>query len=188
MVLLSALLVALSLSMDNLAVTVAAGCAARGRIPVREELTAGLAFALAHLLMFSGGWGLGTGVGHFVKQYAPWVACGILVCIGIHMVWSAWKESDHPHAVPRLHGKTLLWLALATSIDAWLVGMGLAFTNAPFTLTVLSMTVLVFITSWVGFYFGTWLGEKFGRRMEILGGITLVGLGAKLLLEGLGIW
>lgn len=188
MVLLSALLVALGLSMDNLAVTVAAGCAAGGRIPLREELTAGLSFALAHLLMFSGGWGLGTGVGHFVHRYAPWVAFGILTYIGIHMVRATYKQTTPQYVSAGLHGKTLVWLALATSLDAWLVGMGLAFTSAPFTLTALAMTVSVFVTSWVGFYFGAWLGEKFGRRMEALGGVILLGLGVKLLLEGLGIW
>ena len=174
--------------MDNLAVTVAAGCAARQRIPAREELTASLGFALAHLVMFSGGWGLGAGVGRWVKQYAPWVAFVILLFIGAHMVWEALEKDSHEKVPTALHGKTLLWLALATSMDAWLVGMGLSFTRAPFALTVICMTGFVFATSWVGFYFGAWLGEKFGRRMEALGGLVLMGLGVKLLLEGLGIW
>ena len=188
MILLSALLVALSLSMDNLAVTIAAGCAVRNRLSVREEIKASLCFALAHLIMFCGGWGLGSGVGRWVHQYAPWVAFGILAYIGVHMIREAYEPSEGEKINAALRGKTLWWLMLATSMDAWLVGMGLALTRASFTLTVLFMTVFVFATSWVGFYFGAWLGEKFGRRMEVLGGGVLIGLGVKLLLEGLGIW
>jgi putative Mn2+ efflux pump MntP len=79
-------------------------------------------------------------------------------------------------------------LAVATSIDAWLVGMGLAPTKMPWGLMAATMVVFVFITSWIGFYFGMWLGKKFGQRMEMVGGVVLILLGVKLLLEGLGIW
>ena len=84
--------------------------------------------------------------------------------------------------------KTLLALSVATSLDALLVGIGLAFTEAPFWVTVLTLTACVFVTSWAGFYLGAFLGRKFGKVMEALGGLALILIGLKLLLEGLGIW
>ena len=188
MVLLSAILVALGLSMDNLAVTVAAGCAAHGRIPVRDEIKASVSFTLAHVVMFCGGWGLGIGVGHYIAVLDHWLAFGILTFIGVKMIKESFSSHGEEHLPPVMNGRTLVWLALATSVDAWLVGMGLSFTRAPFVLTLTAMAVSVFCTSWAGFYFGAWLGQKFGKRMEALGGMALVGIGVKLLLEGLGIW
>ncbi|MBR4681934.1 MAG: manganese efflux pump [Elusimicrobiaceae bacterium] len=188
MVLLTALLIALSLCMDNLAVTVAAGCAARGHVPWRDELKASTAFSVAHLIMLSGGWLLGAGVGKLIHAYAVWVSCGILVWIGAHMMWHGRPGALPEETVRSWDVKSLVYLAVATSIDAWLVGMSLALTQVPFLLMATLMVLFVFITSWIGFYFGAWLGEKFGHRMEMLGGFVLILLGVKLLLEGLGIW
>ena len=188
MLLLSVVLISLSLSMDNLAVTVAAGCAAHRRVPVGFALKAGGLFSVAHLIMFTGGWLLGSGVGHYVDAFDHWLAFGILVFIGGRMVKESFHSHDEAEKLTGLAGRTLWWLALATSIDAWLVGMGLSFTQAPFGLTAITLTAFVFITSWIGFYLGIWLGEKFGQRMEAVGGIVLALLGVKILLEGLGIW
>ncbi len=188
MIFVSVLLIALSLCMDNLAVTVAAGCAAQGRIPWRDELRASTAFSLAHLVMFSLGWLLGVGVGKLLHAYAVWVSFGILAWIGGHMMWHARPGAEPEETVRAWDTKSLVLLASATGMDAWLVGMGLAPTQIPGVLMAATMVLFVFITSWIGFYFGAWLGEKFGRRMEMIGGFVLVVLGVKLLLEGLGIW
>lgn len=188
MIFVSVLLIALSLCMDNLAVTVAAGCAACGPVPLREEMRASTVFALAHLGMLTIGWILGVGVGKLIHSYALWISCGILIGIGGHMIWSARQSPATEKAVYSWDAKTLMMIALATSMDAWLVGMGLALTQVPWLLMAGTMVLFVFITSWIGFYFGAWLGEKFGRRMEIVGGLVLVILGVKMLLEGLGIW
>ena len=187
MVFVSVLLIALSLCMDNLAVTVAAGCAARGHVPWRDELRASTAFALAHLVMFSAGWLLGVGVGKLIHSYALWVSCGILVWIGARMMWEARPSAEPEKTVRSWDIKSLILIAAATSIDAWLVGMGLALTQGPWLLMAVTMVLFVFVTSWIGFYFGAWLGEKFGRRMEMIGGLVLALLGVKMLLEGLGI-
>ena len=187
MVFVSVLLIALSLCMDNLAVTIAAGCVARGHVPWRDELRASTAFALAHLIMLSVGWLLGVGVGKLLHAYALWVSCGILVWIGLHMMWNA-RPAAAEQTVRSWDIKSLVLIALATSLDAWLVGMGLALTQGPWLLMAVLMVLFVFVTSWIGFYFGAWLGDKFGRRMEMIGGLVLVLLGVKMLLEGLGIW
>ena len=184
----SIVLIALSLCMDNLAVTVAAGCAARGHVPWRDELKASSSFALAHFIMLSVGWLVGVGIGKLLHAYAVWVSFGILVWIGGHMVWHARPGAEPEETVRSWDIKSLILLAAATSMDAWLVGMGLAPTQTSWALMSVTMVVFVFLTSWIGFYFGAWLGRKFGQRMELVGGMVLVLLGVKLLLEGLGIW
>ena len=185
---LSCLLVALGLSMDNWAVTIASGCSHRQAIAKTYIFKVSALFAVAHFGMFSGGWLCGAEAGKYIGAVDHWIAFVILLFIGARMI----KESRTVRAEPEvcvLHSfKTLCALAVATSIDALLVGMGLAFTAASFWAAVLMLTGCVFITSWTGFYVGGYLGRKFGKVMEAAGGAVLILIGLKLLLEGIGIW
>lgn len=185
---LSSLLVAMGLSMDNWAVTIASGCSHHKAIAKSYIFKVSALFSAAHFLMFSGGWLCGAGVGKYIGAVDHWIAFAILVFIGGRMVKES-RQNRPEEDVCTLHSfKTLCVLAVATSLDALLVGMGLAFTAAPFWATVAMLTVCVFATSWSGFYVGAYLGRKFGKVMEALGGVVLVLIGVKLLLEGVGIW
>lgn len=185
---LSSLLVALGLSMDNWAVTIASGCSHHEAIAKSYIFKVSALFAAAHFLMFSGGWLCGAGVGKYIGAVDHWIAFIILVFIGVRMVKES-RQNQPETDVCTLHSfKTLCVLAVATSLDALLVGMGLAFTAAPFWATVLMLAACVFVTSWSGFYVGAYLGRKFGKVMEALGGAVLILIGMKLLLEGVGIW
>ena len=185
---LSSLLVALGLSMDNWAVTIASGCSHREAIAKAYIFKVSALFAAAHFVMFSGGWLCGAGVGKYIGAVDPWIAFAILLFSGARMVKESREEKAEEQACVLHSFKTLCALAVATSLDALLVGMGLAFTAAPFWATVLTLTVCVFATSWSGFYVGAYLGRKFGKVMEALGGVVLILIGVKLLLEGVGIW
>ena len=185
----SSLLVAVGLSMDNWAVTIASGCACRQKIAKTYIFKVSSLFSVAHFVMFSAGWLCGAGLGKYIGAVDHWIAFFILVFIGGRMIQSAMESAANEQNVCGLHSfKMLSALAVATSLDALLVGMGLAFTAAPFWITVCMLTVCVFVTSWSGFYVGSFLGRKFGKVMEALGGIVLVFIGLKLLLEGVGIW
>lgn len=171
--------------MDNMAATVSAGCA-RGSLPKRLLWQISVLFAGAHFVMFSLGFEGGALV-HAGRKAGAWAACVILVIIGGRMIKSSFHPSDT--TCPLFASlKTQLALAVATSLDALFVGAGMAFSAVPFWQTVLFITGCVYITSWGGFYMGRLLGQKFGPRMELLGGCVLIFLGVKVLLEGLGIW
>lgn len=185
---LSSLLVALGLSMDNFAVTVASGCCHRLRIPKTYILKVSVLFALAHFAMFSAGWLFGAGAERYIGAVDHWIAFLILVFIGGRMIKESRGKQEKEDACELHSLRTLLALAVATSVDALLVGMGLAFTAAPFWPTVWTLSACVLATSAAGFWLGAFLGRKFGKIMEALGGVVLIVIGLKLLLEGLGIW
>lgn len=124
---------------------------------------------------------------HAGRKAGAWAACLILAFIGTRMIKNAYQPADI--ARPLFSSlKTQFVLAVATSLDALFVGAGMAFSDVPFWQTVLFITGCVYITSWSGFYTGRILGQKFGPHMEQLGGIVLILLGVKILLEGVGIW
>ena len=187
---LGAILVALGLSMDNLAVAVAAGCQGQGHLPRRIIFQTSLLFALAHFVMFSAGFWGGHELVRWIGTVAGWAACAILVYIGGHMVVASRQNSENTGANPgRLtEVRTRVLLSFATSLDALFVGMGLGLTQPQWALPVLLLTGCVFATSLGGFYAGRFLGQRFGAVMEAGGGIILILIGAKLLLERGGIW
>ena len=184
---LSVFLVGIGLSMDNFAVSLAAGTIRPvPKLPVIFRMSA--LFTLAHFVMFSGGWLLGNGIGPWIHTLDHWLAFAILCFIGVHMMKEA-REHHKPISTETLRSlKMCLFLAAATSVDAWMVGMGISLARAPFWLPASVMAGCVFLTSYGGFKMGAWMGKKLGPVAEITGGVLLILIGVKLLLEGLGIW
>ena len=187
MSLFSVLAVALSLSMDNLAASLAAGCSSHRRVSHAEAAAVSGIFALAHVVMFSLGWFGGQQLGKVIHAFDHWLAFGMLGWVGGKMLVETYKNT-HPQAAVALTYKRISWLAIATSLDALGVGIALFFASAPFVFTVGTLAGCVFATSLVGFWAGGILGRRMGRWMEAFGGIVLIGLGVKILLSGLGIW
>ena len=173
--------------MDNFAVSLAAGTLRPApKLPTILKMSA--LFTAAHFIMFGTGWLVGHEIGPWIHAFDHWLAFGILCFIGGRMLKEA-NEQHKPISEQTLRSlKLCLLLAAATSVDAWMVGMGMSFTKAPFWLTVGVMMGCVFLTSWAGFKMGAWMGKKLGTAAETVGGILLILIGVKLLLEGLGIW
>ncbi len=173
--------------MDNLAVTLSAGCSRSSHSCGRLIMQVSLLFALMHFVMFALGFEGGVLL-HIGRTAGAWVACAILVLIGGRMIKEAFNLHEDPACPIFTSLKTQLALAVATSLDALFVGAGMSLAGAPFWQTQILLMLCVFITSLCGFYLGGYLGRKFGRNMEILGGCVLIFLGAKVLLEAVGIW
>ncbi len=174
--------------MDNFAVTVASGCGHRGALPVGRLLLVGTCFMLAHIIMLSLGWFGGWELGQWMNRWDHWIAFALLVFVGIKMIKESLENEPAADFSKVLPWRILLFLSLATSLDALGVGVALSLENAPFLITLVFMAVCVFVTSYAGFVLGRLLGKRFGKVMEVLGGLVLVGLGTKILLSGLGIW
>ena len=174
--------------MDNFAVTVASGCTKSGPLHVKRILLIGASFALAHMVMLSLGWFGGWELGHYIDRWDHWIAFLMLVFVGLKMIKETWENKAAPDFGNGLSLRTMLLLCIATSLDALGVGIALSLEKAPFLATLISMAVCVFVTSYAGFLLGQMLGERFGKVMEVVGGLVLIGLGTKILLNGLGIW
>ena len=176
---------ALGLSMDAFAVSV---CKGLGLVSIRPKhmALAGAWFGGFQALMPLVGFFLGRFFAQVITAYDHWVAFVLLVIIGGKMVWEALenKEEDVDAA---MDAKTMLLLAVATSIDALAVGVTFAFLEVDILPAVLFIGATTFVCSAVGVKVGSVFGAKYKQKAELAGGVALVLIGLKILLEGLGI-
>jgi putative Mn2+ efflux pump MntP len=181
-------LLSLGLAMDATAVAAARGVVAN-RVRVRDALFVGALFGGAQALMPAAGWLLGDVVGPAVKSVDHWIAFVLLVGIGGKMLWEARGSDDEKEdavgADQAFALKGLLLLAVATSIDAFAVGITLPMLNAPFALSLVTIGVVTFVLSAVAVLVGKKLGALVGSKLEVVGGLVLVMLGVRILVEHL---
>lgn len=182
------LLLAIGLAMDATAVSAARGLAT-DRILPRHVLLVATFFGGFQALMPFIGWVLGSQVGPFVQAFDHWIAFVLLVAIGGHMLWEA-RGGDEPEAVTEespkddLFGlRTLFVLAIATSIDALAAGITLPMLDAPLGLSLATIGITTALLSAVGLYAGRHFGKLLGKRLDIAGGLVLIGLGVKIVIE-----
>jgi len=169
--------------MDAFAVSVSTGIAVPGFGP-RQAARMGAwcgAFQFAMPLM---GWALGSSVRSCIEAVDHWIAFILLSAIGGNMIVSALR-GETEEAVTDLSVRRLFLLALATSIDALAVGVSLAFTDVDILLAAAVIGAVAFGLSMVGGLLGRRLGELFQKRATLAGGIVLVCMGAKILMEHL---
>jgi putative Mn2+ efflux pump MntP len=135
------------------------------------------------------GWLLGKQFERYIVSVDHWIAFGLLAFLGIRMIIEAVKEDDEDESEnsDKLDLKELTLLAVATSIDALAVGITFAFLKVNILLSVSVIGVTTFTLSVIGVIIGSKFGSKFKSKAEIAGGIILVAIGAKILLEHLGI-
>ena len=180
------LALAVGLAMDATAVAAARGLAV-SRIRARHVvLVAGL-FGGFQALMPLVGWTVGRRLGPLVEAWDHWIAFVLLGGIGARMLWEAWAATpDAARAEAELFGvRVMLVLAVATSIDALAVGVTLPMLDAPLALSLVTIGVTTAVLSGLGLYAGRRFGALLGRRLDVLGGVVLIGLGVKILVEHL---
>jgi manganese efflux pump family protein len=178
---LTVLLIAVGLAMDALAVSIAKGMAV-GRNRRRTALTLSIFFGGFQMLMPAIGWLVGLSFKEIIMGVDHWIAFGLLTFIGSKMIYdSTKKEKDEKEENLKLH--TLLTLAVATSIDALMVGLSFAFLQTSILVPILVIGLITFLLSLFGFYFGCGLGRVFGNKIKIVGGLILIAIGLRILLE-----
>lgn len=177
------ILLALGMSMDAFAASIGKG-ATLHKPKFSEALRTGLIFGVIEMLTPLIGWGLGMLASQFVMAWSHWVAFILLVFLGGRMVLEGIRggDDDEEKEAPRRHGFWLLvTTAIATSLDAMAVGVGLAFLQVNILTTAFAIGCATFMMSTLGIMVGRFIGPLLGKRAEILGGIVLIAIGAQIL-------
>jgi manganese efflux pump family protein len=176
------ILIALSLSADCFAVALSASMS-KAKHKHSDFLLTALSFGIFQVVMPLLGWLAGRTVVDYISRFDHWVAFGLLAFVGGKMLWESFTEKEEERNISP--GLTLITLSLATSIDALAVGLSFAFTEVNIFLTVGIIGLVAFIITSLGFLIGRKVGDVFGKRAEIIGGLVLLGIGIKILVEHL---
>lgn len=179
-------ILAAGLSMDAFAVAVCKGLALRKVKPVHMVLV-GLWFGGFQALMPVAGYFAGVRFADSIKSVDHWIAFGLLALIGGNMVRESFSKEEEP-ADASLSFKKMLPLAVATSIDALAVGVSFAFLSVNIWVAAAFIGVITFCLSAAGVKVGSLFGAKYKSKAELCGGIILILLGLKILLEHLGVF
>jgi putative Mn2+ efflux pump MntP len=179
---------AVGLAADAFAVSLTSGLSIKN-IKINKALKIALFFGGFQALMPFLGWLMGLTIRDWIAQFDHWLAFGILAAIGSKMLYEACQEDDEDcKPFNPLDSYTLLVLAIATSIDALAVGVGLSVLGDSILRVCAFIGIVTFGLSFVGVFIGHRFGCVFSQKVEILGGVILILLGIKLLVEGLGVW
>ena len=187
MSLLELFLIAVGLSMDAFSVSVCKGLTTK-RFSWRMALVCGLWFGFFQALMPTIGYFLGAQFQEMIEAYDHWIAFGLLFLIGTNMIREAiWGKKEEGESSGSLDFKTMFLLAIATSIDALAVGVSFACIQVKLWSSVAIIGITTFLFSISGVKIGHLFGSKYEKSAGIIGGIILILIGLKILLEHLGI-
>ncbi len=178
------LAIAVGLSMDAFAVSLAAGATAFART-ARARFRLSFHFGLFQCLMPIAGWALGNSVAPYIASADHWVAFALLAIVGGRMIHAAFDEERPSDGRDPSRGLTLVMLAVATSIDALAVGLSLAMLDVGIWYPSAIIGLVTGLLSLVAIRLGNRLGARFGSRMEIVGGIILIAIGVRIVAQHL---
>jgi len=184
MSLLNLTLIALGLSMDAFAVAIASGLAIKN-LRVQHALLIAAFFGGFQALMPALGWLAGLTCKNVLSGVDHWIAFGLLSVIGAKMIYEALKFDRAERPDNPLNVLVLLVLAIATSIDALAVGLTFALLDVAILGSVLFIGAVTFLLTLIGVYIGDYGGHFFEKKIEIFGGLVLIGIGLKILIEHL---
>ena len=176
-------LIGFGLAMDCFAVSIGIGFSHQ-KMPVKKMVLIALTFGIFHFIMPLLGWQLGHLFKGHIDKVDHWIAFFLLLFIGLKMMRDGFsKKEDTQFNTDKI--MVLLGLGLATSIDAFIIGMPLAFLGFNVIVSVLVISFITFITSLSGFFIGQKMGCYSGNKAEIIGGLILIAIGIKVLYEHL---
>lgn len=190
MTLLEIFLIGIGLSMDAFAVAICKGLAMPDKVDRKGALLIALYFGVFQAVMPALGWLLGSQFARYVTQMAPWIAFVLLAWIGGSMIReSLSKEEKEEAEMGAVSHKELLVLAVATSIDA--LAVGVTFSMLELAVSIGAAVALIGCTTFVislgGVYVGNVFGARYKGKAEFVGGVILILIGVKILLEHFGV-
>ena len=179
------IVIAVGLAMDAFAVSVAAG-AAEKKLHIRHAMRMAIFFGAFQAIMPLIGWFAGESFKDSIAAYDHWIAFGLLTLVGGKMIYESFKlkgdDEDTPDPSSII---VVLTLAVATSIDALAVGVTLSLVTDSILFAVLIIGIITFVLSLAGIRIGMKVGHFFENKIEIFGGIILLLIGVKILIEHL---
>ena len=183
MVISEILLISIGLAMDAFAVSICKGVAIKN-LTLKKIMVVGIYFGTFQAIMPTIGYLFGTSFQEFVTKIDHWIAFGLLVFIGANMLKDAFSKNEEG-IDDNINFKTMIILAIATSIDALAVGITFAFLNVNVIFANITIGIVAFLISIIGVKIGNKFGNKYENKAECIGGIILILIGVKILLEHL---
>ena len=174
--------IAVALAMDAFAVALAAG-AVLNPLTRGHLFRLGFHFGLFQALMPIGGWLIGMTVQKWIAAYDHWIAFGLLAFVGGRMIVEAFNHEKEEAVSDPTRGLTMIMLSVATSIDALAVGLSLAMLGVSVWLPAAVIGIVAGVLTVFGMLLGRRLGDNWGKRVEVCGGLVLCAIGLKILLE-----
>lgn len=178
-------LIAIGLAMDAFAVSVCKGISLK-QMDWKKAIIVGSYFGVFQALMPTIGYFLGASFENLVTKADHWIAFILLGIIGTKMLKDAFGKEEKK-STDKVDFKTMIFLAIATSIDALAIGITFAFLKVDVLLAVILIGIITFLLSVIGVKIGNKFGDKYEQKAEIVGGIILILMGIKILLEHLSI-
>jgi manganese efflux pump family protein len=180
----SILIIAIGLGMDAFSVAIGAGAVSR-TVSLGSVFRLSFHFGMFQTLMPVAGWYAGMTVADIISGYDHWVAFGLLAYVGGKMIVESFSRNEKNFRTDPTKGWTLVILSVATSIDALAVGLSFSFLKVPILYPSIIIGMVAFGMTMVGMLCGKKLGKMMGRKVEMIGGIILVGIGVRILVEHL---
>jgi len=181
---LTLLAIAVALAMDAFAVALGAALVLP-RLSGRHLFRFGFHFGLFQALMPILGWLAGLTVRRWIEAFDHWIAFGLLLFVGGRMLWEARSGDEPEQRGDPTKGWSLVLLSVATSIDALAIGLSLAVLGVSIWMPALVIGVVASVLTVVGMWLGRRLGQAWGPRVETMGGLILIGIGVRILIEHL---
>jgi UPF0059 membrane protein CK3_01620 len=179
------LILAIGLAMDAFAISICKGLSF-GKLKLKHYLIVGAYFGGFQFGMTVAGYYIGINFSSFIEAFDHWVVFGLLMLIGLNMIRESLDKNDD-EINDKLDVKTMVLLAIASSIDALAVGVSFAFIHVEIFYTAAVIGIVAFVLSVLGVKIGSIFGAKYKRRAEMIGGIVLCLMGVKVLLSDLGL-
>jgi putative Mn2+ efflux pump MntP len=175
---------ALGLAMDAFAVSISSGITIKNP-RIEQALKIAIFFGAFQAIMPVVGWLAGLGLRELIAQVDHWIAFGLLFLIGCRMIYESTKARSERKVLNPLGLGVLLLLSVATSIDALAAGVSLAFLKMSIVLPVIIIGAVTLVLSFLGVFVGDRSGHLFENKAECVGGLVLIGIGTKILIEHL---
>ena len=178
------LFIAIGLAMDAFAVSITSGITIQ-HLKISHAFQIALIFGIFQAFMPVVGWGTGLNLKDFIVGIDHWIAFGLLIVIGCKMIYESLKMETGENRSNVLDIYVLLILSIATSIDALVVGISFAFLKISIIAPIIIIGVVTFVLSFLGVFLGDKLGHFCEKKIEAIGGIILIAIGIKILVEHL---